>query len=204
MAPRESFEFFKSKKEVESLHEAVEKIHSDIVEFGPRAIKRFYNEVHFKQQITPADLEALTTLPIEIGLVAEGEKFVAYLGSKKAVHTPSEGTHFILHSHRGDIPAVSSDDNAHAIASKVPEFIASRYGITMVGTAQEPVPTLKDIGALLRDGSRGHIHKIETRQRAQGISEGFVHFTEKEKMALICDFFNRQKPWEEVAQQLKS
>ena len=153
----------------------------------------------FKEDVRGADLELMGALPFEVEFYKNAYGFVVHAGEKRAVPRSGAGpTSFRAHNHLGDNPGISEpEDITHLRVGRI-EMIISRYGITFISENALSMPgkelSLRDLIA----HARGRSAVQEREQKLRGLSDGFVRFTEKEKIALICDFLNGHKTWDDV------
>lgn len=153
----------------------------------------------FKEDVRGTDLELMGSLPFEVEFYKNEYGFVVHAGEKRAVPRPGLGTTpFRAHNHLGDNPDISEPEDITHFRRGRTEMIISRYGITFISEDALSMPEKElSLGDLIAH-ARGRQAFKEREQKRRGLSDGFVHFTEKEKIALICDFLNGHKTWDDV------
>lgn len=192
-----------TEKQQQEAHSTISEIVEHLIhEVLRNGIKRTHTEnprFFFKNPIRPVDLEAMATLPLEIIVTNFGGKYLVEVGTADSVRCSNPSGHFELHNHIGDAPDVSPDDVRWSRIRKRVSLIISRYGITIITPDTSPsdfaIASRKDEWSMVR----GHRHKIEQRQREKGVTAGYVHFTDKAKVQLVCDFLNGVVKWEDIA-----
>ncbi|MFM2414345.1 MAG: hypothetical protein RI911_38, partial [Candidatus Parcubacteria bacterium] len=199
----------------QNLGDVVSFLYEETALDGHKVVTESPRECRIERNVSPKMIEQISSLSFEIMLTEHDEGLTLVTGTKDAGWTPDDpetnirtkrNARFTLHNHPSSFIANPSfgafgggDIGVSEMSNSEVDFIVGKHGITIHKNSRDTNATSVDRALSYRGmlaDFRGEDHTLRFNLK-KGFVDGFIPWTETDKIQLICDYINGTSQWGE-------